>query len=981
MHAEFRCEPTNGGARLTLVEKRLTGRRIVATSYWGTAPDELRPAIHYLRQLAECDGATFGDNAAEVTTGKLAELSVALAVALGLPGVTPLSLTLGFRGRVDSPEGFVRTTWHDLNARRVSPVVSGVFVKVGGETGRLSEPLYALLSAVESYNGTSGQPLEARIGHWLQVQEALGRATGGQVSTDGYLGSLTIYQAGAFALDVRETRNGPDFLPVLMGNRQWTGPDDGTDAPEISEGGDTAVVPAGERTEPGPLLPPELQHVFASSRFAHPGEVNEAYVLARNTFVRMAPELKTALEIVKSLRAGTAAQRNEFLRNPRTLLIQAMGEAAGALFVETKQYSDRINGLGIWEKPRIPWLDNRPTQWLPESFQFRIGDKTYEMTPQKVDALDEALTKARADNRSSLVFESDEHPVAAVEEALGKLPSRENTDPDYPESDQEPEDAPDRDILLIKTNIDGVEYELARRARRTAMANEMPATSIRATTPAPHQADGFRWLVSAWRAGWPGVLLADDMGLGKTFQTLAFLAWIKAGQREGGRQAGPRQGPILIVAPTALLKNWIAESELRLVPGALGNRVEAFGSGLQRLKTRQGGGWTPEDALDVDALRGAGWILTTYETLAAYHRAFARVGCAVAVFDEIQKAKSPDTINTHAVKAMNADFVIGLSGTPIENRLEDLWCILDRVAPGYLGDLKSFSSAYSDQDAEALKALKAKLDQPQGATPPVMLRRMKDDILHGLPQRIVKSYRVGMPEPQAAAYHEAVLAARSGTRSPKSMLETIHTLRGISLHPFGHATADPYDPDWRSNWIASSARLSETFRLLREIDMAGEKALVFIEDLAIQKAFAVAVGVVLRLDREPTIINGGVDGAKRQAIVDRFQAAGPGFDLLVLSPRAAGLGLNITAANHVVHLSRWWNPAIEDQCNDRVYRMGQKKPVTVHIPLAVHPGYGESSFDIKLDKLLDRKRALSREMLAPPTAAGDVNSLFEATVE
>jgi hypothetical protein len=213
------------------------------------------------------------------------------------------------------------------------------------------------------------------------------------------------------------------------------------------------------------------------------------------------------------------------------------------------------------------------------------------------------------------------------------------------------------------------------------------------------------------------------------------------------------------------------------------------------------------------------------------------------------------------------------------------------------------------------------------------------------------------------------------------MLQSIHALRGISLHPSGHATADPYDAAWRSDWIASSARLGETFRLLREVDAAGEKALVFIEDLAIQKAFAVAVAAEMRLDREPAIINGGVEGAKRQAIVDRFQAGVPGFDLLVLSPRAAGLGLNITAANHVIHLSRWWNPAIEDQCNDRVYRMGQRKPVTIHIPLAVHPGYGESSFDIKLDELLNRKRALSREMLAPPISVGDVNALFDAAVQ
>jgi SNF2 family DNA or RNA helicase len=130
----------------------------------------------------------------------------------------------------------------------------------------------------------------------------------------------------------------------------------------------------------------------------------------------------------------------------------------------------------------------------------------------------------------------------------------------------------------------------------------------------------------------------------------------------------------------------------------------------------------------------------------------------------------------------------------------------------------------------------------------------------------------------------------------------------------------------------------------------------------------------------PVVINGATPGAKRQDIVDRFQNGPPGFNLMVLSPKAAGVGLTITAANHVIHLSRWWNPAVEDQCNDRVYRIGQSKAVTVHVPMAVHPTLGDRSFDINLDKLLSGKRALSRHMLAPPVGEADVGLLFEQAV-
>ena len=180
------------------------------------------------------------------------------------------------------------------------------------------------------------------------------------------------------------------------------------------------------------------------------------------------------------------------------------------------------------------------------------------------------------------------------------------------------------------------------------------------------------------------------MGLGKTFQALAFLAWFRVNEVAILKKWGFRaKRPILIVAPTALLRNWAAEAERHLAPGVLGERIDAFGAGLRTLKRAKSPDWTPEDALDVDALRSADWILTTYETLADNHRAFARIAFSIV---EMQKIKAPGTINTHAAKAVNADFVLGLTGTPIENRLEDLWCIMDRVTAGYLGDLKTFSA-------------------------------------------------------------------------------------------------------------------------------------------------------------------------------------------------------------------------------------------------------------------------------------------------
>ncbi|GAA5624734.1 hypothetical protein Brsp04_04636 [Brucella sp. NBRC 12952] len=548
------------------------------------------------------------------------------------------------------------------------------------------------------------------------------------------------------------------------------------------------------------------------------------------------------------------------------------------------------------------------------------------------------------------------------------------------QSERPPREDTDNAVLIIRQNLEELDFRSRLEKRRNLIPGGFPTQSINGTEPKQHQLQGFEWLRNCWTQGWPGALLADDMGLGKTFQALAFLAWIRDNMaaRRGAYRA--LQGPILIVAPTSLLDNWKKEASIHLKPGKLGSCAEAFGSGLNALKTRKGAGWSEEDALDVDYMRQADWILTTYETLALYHRSFARIAYSIAIFDEMQKVKSPDSINSHTAKTMNIDFVLGMTGTPIENRLEDLWCIMDRIAPGYLGDLKSFSSTYGDEDPQALAELKGKMDRPQGDAPAIMLRRMKDDVAKDLPIKQIMAYPVGMPASQARAYDDAVAAARAGTKSRKSMLETLHLLRGISLHPDRAGEANAYDIAWRMSWINSSARVQKAVTLLEDIRGRSEKALVFLEDRSMQQTFAAAIAAHLNLSVRPPIINGTMVGRKRQEIVDAFQKAPLGFDLLILSPKAAGIGLTITAANHVIHLSRWWNPAVEDQCNDRAFRIGQVKNVTIHLPMAIHPIHGNGSFDQRLHDLLDRKRNLSRDMLAPPTSERDVDNLFSEII-
>jgi hypothetical protein len=218
-----------------------------------------------------------------------------------------------------------------------------------------------------------------------------------------------------------------------------------------------------------------------------------------------------------------------------------------------------------------------------------------------------------------------------------------------------------------------------------------------------------------------------------------------------------------------------------------------------------------------------------------------------------------------------------------------------------------------------------------------------------------------MPDPQAQAYDAVISHAKSDNGGP--MLETLHALRGISLHPVWPQTGVVDDA---AEYISQSARLAETFVILDQIAVQGEKVLIFLESLDMQDRLSLIIKNRFKLPKLPMQISGEVTGEKRQKAVDQFQEKGPGFDAMILSPKAGGVGLTLTAANHVIHLSRWWNPAVEDQCTDRVYRIGQDQKVHVYYPMAIHPQYGEGSFDALLNGMLERKRDLGRRMLIPP---------------
>lgn len=670
------------------------------------------------------------------------------------------------------------------------------------------------------------------------------------------------------------------------------------------------------------LLNEDYQQTFVE-RFENSQQTKSRYVLKDGWFVVVEDTLQEALHVVKKQQKAKPESRRAFAKNPRAFLRQALGDKHSdslleSLFVETMDYSQRVKEVGLWEEKTIPWVQQGAESWIPPV----EGEKP--------------ASSAQAGEK--------EHSL---------------------------DDNQQKITLKIDDNLTELHYVKSFKPRTPTPQLGKPS-SLK-TTLKPHQQTGLAWLQQHWTVGSPGALLADDMGLGKTLQSLTFLVWLK--ERMRAEEISP--APLLIVAPTGLLRNWEEEHRRHFNEPGLGQLLRAYGKDLQQLRTDSGNEVIQGmPLLNKELLQSADWLLTTYETLRDYQHSFAGLQFAAIVFDEVQKIKTPGTLMTEAAKAMQSEFILAMTGTPIENRLADLWCIIDTVCPGYLGNLKAFSQFY-EKDVDNLKKLKPYLTESANNMPAIMLRRMKEDHLTGLPSREVhllpETVEPTMPAVQAQRYDDIIEETHSSNR-PGVMLDALQQLRTICLHPFPPSEQEEID----EAYIQQSARLIKTFTLLDNIEKKQEKVLIFLDSQAMQRHLMTLIQ--RRYGVQPMLINGSVNGIKRQQRVNEFQQKS-GFDVFIISPLAGGVGLTLTAANHVIHLSRWWNPAVEDQCTDRAYRLGQTKIVHVYYPLAIHPQFKEHSFDVRLHTLLESKRQLSREMLLPPAGQEqDIQQLYGETV-
>jgi SNF2 family DNA or RNA helicase len=663
------------------------------------------------------------------------------------------------------------------------------------------------------------------------------------------------------------------------------------------------------------------------------------------TSILFAQEQITALEQIDSFNQLNEKDKLEVIQNPITLFDPNT--------VDLDNFSKRVVNIGFYKPKVYPFISPYKSEWIP-GFEItsRTGEGTRRIKLKDQDVLNNFKSKfeeAVNQNKSTITYDdleiSVEDAVIIIDVAQKQL-----NNPKTPQKGSN-----ETEVLIIKQNDELLEYWSEQSTNLDIEHSFYPIPNLKNTISLkPHQKEGVAWMQALIKGNFQGALLADDMGLGKTIQVLSIIDWY--------HNTIDFSKPSLIIAPVSLLENWSKEYS------------NFFNASNIQLEVLHGGIPKAFDNGVVEELQQPNKVyLTNYETVRNAQLNFGAVDFSLVILDEAQKIKTPATLVTNAVKALKSEFNLAMTGTPVENSYLDIWCIMDFCIPGLLSDAKSFAAKYQSPLKSTntdLQDLGRRLREEIGV---FIKRRLKTDIAADLPKKIIKSYGDPMPEKQKSRYLEVIDSYRLGTE--EHMLVVLQNLKLISDHPYLiDQEIDQHDP---IELINSSSKLSRTMNILNLVESQGDKAIVFAERRNTQRLLQKVIKYTFGF--YPKIINGDTASLKkslsrgrrtRQQIIDEFHQT-KGFAAIIMSPIAAGVGLNVTGANHVIHYSRHWNPAKESQATDRAYRIGQTKDVYVHYPQSVfaddfkYKGFELESFDTKIAKLLENKSELATQSLFP----------------
>lgn len=722
-----------------------------------------------------------------------------------------------------------------------------------------------------------------------------------------------------------------------------------------------------------------------------------------------------------------ANQVNEFIATPTAFLDAALvnlevGFSARVAGIGKLQHMD----FGALDATKNDWfaLDKRPA---PAAILGKLIQSPEDL--QRFEGVLQAANEQGATSVAFAGEVIDISDAPAVQQELAK--ARQNmhpvSDSESRDEEYEPPEGKEKVGVILK-DADEINSALLHKAA-AATPLTVPDWSVYARQPFPHQREGIEWMLKLMVAALQdeaddlyrlqGGLLADDMGLGKTYMSLVTVGEYLASQRAADKP----QKPVLVVAPLSLLENW--EDEVgKTFAGIPFRDVVVLQSGRSLRDYRVNGaeresvqlasmiddssGMVDEQsiryALHVGPEAGVHrldmdrrLVLTTYQTLRDYQFSLCRIDWGMVIFDEAQNIKNPNALQTIAAKGLKADFKLLATGTPVENSLGDFWCLMHTVQPGLLGGWENFRDTWikpilaaSDDERDEVRAYLG--EQLRRAVGIFMLRRVKEDQLKGLPtktilsgveqtehglQRHATQLGVVMKGNQLQIYDEVLNSYRARRASAEDMrgtaLAALTQLRSISLHPRLENEPALYSEDGKQarQLMMESGKLAVMLQLLDEIRSKGEKVILFMMTKRLQRVLKLWLDQIYGLN--VSVINGDTkavatraEDMTRKRLIAEFEAHS-GFNVLIMSPVAAGVGLTVIGANHVVHLERHWNPAKEAQASDRVYRIGQTKPVFIHLPAVTHPQF--DSFDVHLDRLLRGKLMLKDAVVTPESVS------------
>jgi hypothetical protein len=947
----------------------------------GRAPRGMQEQFYVLDVLADEGCALPLPDGFAVPAEEIVRLEDDDAEALGLPPRFTHPLHARVHQWTASPDFRI-----DLEVRvgvhAESPARRGPVVRAGGTLHRVSLPLLRTLRALEAHAALERpERTEAEnVRLVAQVQAAQRLAAAGEAAARD-----TTFRFSLGALDRFQT-----VSPVRVGLIVEPQTDGSlTVEPDLGADVDRQLVGPRWRQLDG------LGHAEPATDQATDDIAGSAAVLrVDNTLVLLEDE---QLQAVREVRERPLIPAGEV---PRFL------EAPGSFYDPERvdvdvHFGVRVAGLGVIAPVTFNEAASSGLDWFASQTSVRPPETLAEVarTSAEQSSIESTVTDAweRGEQvvpvSEQLVDVSDrsrvEQALTASRERIEALAVADGPGPIKPETRG-------RQVTVGMHILDVADLagKLRERAAQAKPVAPIDYASLR-RAPFPHQCAGIEWMSGLLQdalldTGDPtmrvqGALLADDMGLGKTLMALVALAEAHRAQAEAGRVALPT----LAVMPLGLMENWLQEivSTFGTAMGPFPDVVVLHGPGLADYRLRGAGPETAASVEDLDehgmvrqdrifaSLRvGSRWgdsrldrpgvlVLTTYETLRRYQVSLGLVEWGVVVFDEAQATKNPETLVTRAAKALKSRFKLLATGTPVENSLRDFWSLIDTAQPGLLGTWAEFQQAWVEPISAAEGDEHERLGRAlRDAVGEFMLRRSKEDHLENLPPKRVHEYRRTMPSVQAQAYDEAIGRYRQRAGIQGAALKSLHELGAVSLHPgllSGGVTTD----------VAAIDHSARTMVAVREVldGVRGrdEKAIIFAKTKELQRALAVWLTQVYGL--RVHIVNGdtaatGSGSETRLAKIRDFEAVA-GFNVILMSPLAVGVGLTVVGANHAIHLERHWNPAKEAQATDRIYRIGQTREVHVHYPIALHPTL--DSFDVNLDRLLRTKVALKDAVVVP----------------